>query len=522
MQNLISPQDMLACEKRYFDASGVPSIDIMENAALALVRAVYRKYPGAQHICIACGPGGNGGDGYAAARLLAERGKQCYIFAAAEARSADAIANAQRARECGVEILPVNRLQGMPLPDVWIDCLYGTGLSRAPEGDAALLIDRINSHRAAGSAVVACDIPSGLNGCTGMAYSPCVQADLTITFQRAKYGHFLQDGLDMCGEVEVAGVGFPEDIFPDDDPLLLKPEDLRGLFAPRRRNIHKGSCGHLLIVAGSVGMAGAAALCAKAALRSGAGLVSIACPYEIVSVLQTLVPCAMCIPMVSFQGAINEEALPELQKALAGKTAVAIGPGLSRKVSAAIIAAVLDSRLPAVIDADALNIIAENRELADKLGPRHIITPHPGEAARLLGRKIENPVEDARALAKLGPNVVLKGASRVICLSGYDSRPRSVINGNIVENFYPGKTAVISASGCSGMARGGSGDILTGLLGGLLADKLHAVNPLRTAAIACEIHGLAGEKAQARYGVRAMNAADILEFLPEVFREYAD
>ena len=231
---------------------------------------------------------------------------------------------------------------------------------------------------------LACDIPSGLNGNTGRAYDPCVQADITLTFQLPKHGHFLQDGLDACGEVITADVGFPEHIFPDARAALLQPCDLRHYFPPRRRNIHKGSCGHLLIIAGSVGMAGAAALCAKAALRSGTGLVSIACPEEILPILQIHAPCAMCIPLPQEGGAISAEALPVLQEAFTGKSAIAIGPGLSKRVPPQIIRAVLECELPAVIDADALNIIAESPDLMALLKPHHVITPHPGEAARLL------------------------------------------------------------------------------------------------------------------------------------------
>jgi len=486
MQPLISPQDMLACERNYFETSGVPSINIMENAARALADAALKRWPDARLVYIACGPGGNGGDGYACARMLKAAGRQCRIFVPAPAKSADAIKNARRAAACGIEIS-----EGLPeagQPDLWIDCIYGTGLTRAPGGISAELIARMNRDKLCGSGLLACDIPSGLNGMTGRAYDPCVQADMTLSFQRAKFGHFLQDGLDMCGEVQLADVGFPDDIFPGNAPCLFAPGDLRSLFVSRKRNIHKGSCGHLLIVAGSVGMAGAAALCAKAALRSGAGLVTIACPAEIIPILQVHAPCAMCMPLT-----------PEnLEKAIAGKTAIAAGPGLTRSADPAILKIILESGLPAVIDADALNIISENPGLKALLNENHVITPHPGEAARLLGYKIEDPIADARALAKLGPAVVLKGASRVICAKD---------------------ACLISASGGCGMARGGSGDILSGITGALLAEK-SSRTPMQSAAAACEIHGLAGALAQAKYGERAMNAADILEFLPEVFKQY--
>ena len=502
MLRLISPADMQASERHYFQTSGVPSIDIMERAARALADAALARFPDAKTIHIACGPGGNGGDGYACARMLAEAGKTCRIYASAPAKSPDTIENARQAAECGIEI----HIGELPdsAPDLWIDCLYGTGLSRAPEGFALDLLGRIHYDHFRGSGVIACDIPSGLNGQTGKAYPLCVPADITVTFQFAKHGLVLQDGLDMCGEIIVADVGFPTEAFPEGLFHLLQKEDLKPRFVPRnKRNVHKGSYGHLLIVAGSVGMAGAAALCAKAALRSGVGLVTIACPQSIVPILQTHAPCAMCISLPEENGAISAGALPILSDTLKGKSAVAVGPGLNRRTAPEILHAVLECGLPAVLDADALNIISGNPEMMKHLKPHHVITPHPGEAARLLGKRCEDHLADAHSLSKLGCSVILKGASRVI-------------EGEHI--------CAISASGTNGMARGGSGDVLTGLLGGLLAsDAVHAPapHPDITAACACEIHGLAGEMAQEKYG-RAMNAADIIEFIPEVFKRYVD
>lgn len=508
MRRIISPQDMLSSERRYFEASGTPSIEVMERAAQAIADIVMERYPTAESIFIACGPGGNGGDGYACARLLAERGLQCRIFAAAPAKSPDARSNAERASSSGVPIC-----DGLPdeaVPDLWIDCLYGTGLSRAPEGAAAALIERMNLHRSQGSRTIAADIPSGLNGKSGAAYQPCVQADVTVSFQLAKYGHCLQDGLDICGELICADVGFPADIFPKRLPQLMEKSDIAAVLPRRRRSIHKGSCGHLLIVAGSVGMAGAAALCAKAALRSGVGLVTIACPEEILPLMQLHAPCAMAIPLPQAGGALAAQAAPLLEQALSGKTAIAIGPGLSRSASPEVLRMALESGLPCVVDADGLNLLAMHGELMELMRPWHLLTPHPGEAARLLGRKCTEPIADAQALHALGCTAVLKAAARVSCGS---------------DGCY------VSASGGCGMARGGSGDILTGLMGGLLAslacggglaseEAKQALPYALIAAAACELHGLAGAAAQEKYGAYAMNAADILDFLPEVLKRY--
>ena len=502
MRLLISPEEMLRCEKAYFAKSGVKSIDVMERAASALCNAILSRYPGTQKAYFACGPGGNGGDGYACARLLHEKGLEVRIFEAGESKSPDAIENRRRCIELGIAF-------GGNMdddPDIWVDCLYDTGLSREPAGEAARLIEQMNRSRRkvfhdvpSSTRIVSADIPSGLNGRTGRAYDPCVCADLTVSFQYAKYGHILQDGLDACGELVIADVGFPAEAFLEEDlPMQFGPEDLRELFPARRRNIHKNRCGHLLIIAGSVGMAGAAVLCTKAALRSGVGLVTVACVEEIVPIIQSAAPCAMCVPLPQADGHISEKALPVILEISEGKSAIAMGPGLTRRVSPEIVRAVLEAGLPAVIDADALNVIAEHPELKKLLNYRHVITPHPGEAARLLGRTCGDPMEDALELAANENTAVLKGASRVIS---------------------NGSRCAVSVSGSSCMARGGSGDVLTGLLGGILAQPSRRT-PFGSAQCACEIHGLAGEMAAEAYGAFAANAADLIEFLPEVFKKY--
>lgn len=549
---LISPAAMRECEQRYFRMSGEASIDVMERAARALADVISAELPEGSTIHFACGTGGNGGDGTACARLLHEK-YRCIIVQPKEPTAPDAIENLRRAKEYGIPVVqspgfyvsaftgfPLPKVDRLPNPDAWVDALFGTGLSRPPEGVEKALIHYINAQRSQGARVYSADIPSGLNGTTGNAHPACIEADCTVTFQHIKTGMALGDGMDACGKIIRADVGFPQELFftPEINMLdagLLEPADITRWLSPRPRNIHKGSCGHLLIVAGSFGMAGAAAMCAQAALRSGVGLLTIACVKSIVPMLQTLVPQAMCIPLEEDRGAISIDALPALQAALVGKTAAVIGPGLTKRVPEEIIRAVLKSDIPAVIDADALNIMAFHPILFGMLKKHHVITPHPGEAARLLdSAKLfdnlralsepgadpeelsrafnialgnlslsdsynptvpESPVEAASALQKLGATALYKGASCVIS---------------------DGDQVYVSRSGCCGMARGGSGDILCGILGAMLAEKSTRA-PSLTAALASEIHGLAGELAQVKYGSRSMNALDIVEFLPEVF-----
>lgn len=497
MKPMITPAQMRDMEQRYFAETGTRSIVLMERAARALCDALLRRFGPNRRVYFACGPGGNGGDGYACARMYAWAGGRCALFPAAPPASPDAVKNRELALAAGIpELSP----QGAPeAPDVWVDALYGTGLSRAPEGDAAALIDRMNRDRDRGAVVVAVDIPSGLNGLSGAAFSPCVRADMTVAFQLEKTGLRLGDGLDVCGEIEAADIGIPPEFLPDGLAALMEAADARRALPPKPRNAHKNMNGHLLIVAGSTGMAGAAAMCAQAALRSGVGLVTVACPESVLGIVQVLAPCAMALPLPEADGVLSMEAADALRPALAGKHAVACGCGLSRRAAPDALRLLMTCGIPAVFDADALNLIAADEGLKALLSPHHLITPHPGEAARLLGRAAADPITDAFALQGLGCQALLKGATTVIPV---------------------GRQARLSASGCPGMAKGGSGDVLTGLSGALTAQYAAAGAAMtgealaECAAVASELHGLAGELAQARVGARGMCAADIVEALP--------
>ena len=499
MRIVLSPEQMRDLEARYFSASGVASIDLMETAAARLAAALEARAPQGP-VYFACGTGGNGGDGLAAARLLAARGFAVKILLPAPVKSGDARENLRRAEEAGLSVSGPEAWADLPEPALWCDALFGIGLTRAPEGEAAALIVRMNASDAP---VIAADVPSGLDAGTGRAFSPCVRAVETVTFQCLKAGHVLADGLDMCGRLTVADIGIPPALLPEDAIRLIEPEDVSRLLRPRPRNMHKGTAGQLLLVAGSFGMAGAAAIAANAALRTGTGLVTIACPGSIVPILQVLAPCATCLPLPEADGALSRDAVEPLKAAFAGKTAVAIGCGLSRRADKGVVRAVLECGLPAALDADALNLIAEVPELKALLGARHIVTPHPGEAARLLGRASSDPLTGAAQLRALGATAILKGATTVIA----------------------GNRVYISAAGTHGMARGGSGDALLGVMGALLAEGLHPDVPTAdrmalTAALACQLHGLAGEAAAARHTARAMTAMDLAHSLEDVFRAY--
>lgn len=485
MRKLLTPRQMRDMERSYMDQTRTPSAELMERAARTLCDAIVELYGSERTVYFACGPGGNGGDGYACARMYAREGGIAVAIEAAPAASPDARLMKERLEED--EGTVTTDWRGLPEPDIWVDALFGTGLSRAPEGEAAELIERMNSDS---SDVIAVDIPSGLNGRDGRAFETCVCADITITFQRAKTGHYLGDGMDMCGDILVRDIGIPDAFLPEDAAMHVNYSDVKPL--GRRRNTHKGDYGRLMIIAGSRGMAGAAAICALAAMRSGAGLTTVACPEGILNIVQTLAPCATCLPLEEKNGCISDAAVAELESALKKADGVVIGCGVGRNCGREIIRAALECGKPAVIDADALNIISGDAGLKALLCERHVITPHPGEAARLLGRDMGDPMEDAEELRAMGPCVILKGASSVICTK---------------------KGMYISSSGCPGMAKGGSGDALAGMLGAIIAQGV----ALETAAyVASELHGLAGEAAQEEFGERGMLATDLVEMISEV------
>ena len=315
-----------------------------------------------------------------------------------------------------------------------------------------------------------------------------VRADVTVSFECAKWGHLLNDGLDMCGDLRVYPIGIPHHMLPVDALREFENQDFEAFLPRRRRNSHKGIYGNLLLIAGSVGMAGACILAAGAAMRSGVGLISVACPASIVPIVQQAAPCATCLSLKEERGAISREAIPELERAIKGKDALAVGPGLSTRTAPQVVEWALKTGLPAVLDADALNLISQDPDLKALLRPHHVITPHPGEAARLLGRAMGDPVADVRALRDLGPVALLKGASSLIC----------------------GDKITLSAQGSVGMASGGSGDVLTGVIAALMAQGMP---PMDAARVGAFYHGRAGETAQAVLGARAVTAMDVLDRL---------
>ena len=483
MIRTISPQDMREMERAFLEGTGYPSILLMEHAAQAVVDALSAYAKAGSRVLFVCGSGNNGGDGCAAARLWMQRGGQAdvWLLKSPSQMKGDAGVNGCLLNSCGA---PLNVLYS-EAPEVPGDCaaivdaLYGTGLSRELDGAALSAVRRIN------------DIPSGVDGATGQVLGDAVRARETVAFHRAKHGLLLYPGRAYAGKLTVADIG----ILPEWDGAqgidVLEEADACALLPVRPADGHKGTFGHVLSVAGSEGMAGAAALCARSALRAGAGLVTAACPFAVLGTVQAQALCATA-KVVADGAALDAGAADMLAELAKGKAALAIGPGLGREEGAWLaIEALVRSDTPKVVDADALYLLAK---YGGGVGANTVLTPHPGEMARLCGKTVQAvldaPVELAQQLAAdMNACVLLKGATTVIA---------------------HGEDVAMNVTGCDGMGTGGCGDVLTGTIAALLAQGMSVWDAARAGAY---YHGRAGEAAQARLGARGVTAWDVCEAL---------
>ena len=457
-------------------AGGIAGIELMERAARAALDVLRRRWPQAQTLCVVCGPGNNGGDGFLLAALACMEGMQAHVIATSEHSTDDAaLARDRCVREGGqIALAPAS----LPDADVYVDALFGSGLNRAPSGDAAKLVTALNAQS---RPVLALDVPSGLDSDTGVAFDPCVRAAVTVCFVGWKRGMFTAQGADQCGERTLATLDISADVHAQAQPdaTLLAPRAL----PPRPRDNNKGRQGHVLAIGGDLGAGGAVRMCGEAAGRVGAGLVSIATREAnvgaILSARPELMPHGVHVPR-------------NLEPVLARASVLAVGPGLGQdEWGRGLWNAALDAGKPLVLDADGLNLLAAAPRA---LPPACVLTPHPGEAARLLGIATTEIQADrfaaARALAqKYRAVVVLKGAGSLIA--------------------DPDGVVAVCPWGNPGMASGGTGDVLTGVIAGLLAQGLGAWD---AACLGVGLHARAGDLA-ARAGERGLLASDLFPYL---------
>lgn len=466
MHYTISPEDMKLLETAYMKEYGVPGALLMEHAAQGVVAAMLRRVPQSARALFLCGPGNNGGDGYAAARLWQAQGGHAMIWEMTDTPAGDAGTNRRLALDAGVRLTVPDAINDC---HIIVDALFGTGLARPVTGVAGEMIAVANCS---GLPIIAVDIPSGLDGTTGRAPGNAVRATETVTFHRIKTGLLLRDAPAYTGSITVHPILIPQDYGAAPGLAYMDEQDVareagRSSLPP---TAHKGDMGTVLIFAGSPGMAGAAAMCARAAIRCGAGLTQLLLQdASMLPILQALVPEATCTVLPEDPAEAADAARAQLQRA----DAAVIGPGLGQKDSLLpLLREFARADLPVVWDADALNLLSAHPEL---LPLRHdaVATPHPGEAARLLGCTTQHITGDPlRALKQLhgvlGCFVMLKGA-------------RSLMT--------DGEKTCVNFSGSPLMAQGGSGDTLCGILAALLArNNINYI--LNTMQLAAAIHQL--------------------------------
>ena len=492
MNVTITPAGMKALEKDFMEKSGVPGALLMEHAAQGVVEALGRHVPQGSRVLFLCGPGNNGGDGWAAARLWVARGGRALVWALPGMPLGDALMNRALALQSGVEAMALGDICPPLLPpcDAVVDALFGTGLSHDVEGLAATLIRMVNRS---GLPVIAVDIPSGLDGLTGRVRGVALRAAETVTFHRLKLGLLLRDGAAYTGKITVQPILIPAGYGDVEGLRVLEPEDIPALIPPRPVDTHKGSYGRCVILAGSPGMAGAAAFCAAACVKAGAGLTTILCRESLLPVLQTLVPAAMCRPLPEEAGRLTAKAATVVAEALRSATAACVGPGLGQSEELLpLLRAFRGADCPVVWDADALNLLALHEELLP-LPKDHVVTPHAGEAARLLGEDIEALTDDPLATAdklcqRCGCTALLKG-------------PRTIVTDGVSE--------FVNRHASPALAKGGSGDVLAGILTALLARGSDL--PAETAALAALVHGLAGIRSAQRYGENGVTPTGLID-----------
>ncbi len=501
---------------------GVPSLTLMENAGRAVVEFLSEcSAPLSSHkITIVCGRGNNGGDGLAVARLLRAQGlaPRVVLLADPESLKGDAARNYERLAaegepEVAADIAAWRALQkNLEGTTLLVDAILGTGLTRPVEGYLRDVIRDLNGGFP-GARIVAIDLPSGICADSGELTGDSVRAHFTVTFTAPKMAHVFSPACERMGDWVVKQIGTPPQALDDDPELFLSlicPEDLAWLVRPRKVDANKGDFGRVLILAGSVGKTGAAALAAHAALRAGAGLVTVATAKSAVPIIASLGMEFMTEPLPETDsGTISLRALDygRMEKLMEGKTVLAIGPGLGTIPETAEFArtVVSQSKIPVVVDADGLNAFAgcmTTFRAGRPSPPEAVLTPHPGEMARLAGAPTAEiqarRVEIAREFStRHKVNLVLKGYRTLIAA--------------------PDGRVSVNPTGTPGMAKGGTGDILTGVIAGLLA-QYPALPVADVAAGAVYLHGLAGDLAARNTDPVSMLAGDLLDAIPQAYR----
>jgi NAD(P)H-hydrate epimerase len=504
---VVTSKEMQNIERRTISGFGIPSLVLMERAGLAVAARVKERAPGMKVLVLA-GTGNNGGDGLVAARELVNAGFSVKVLiTGSRARlSEDCRTQFGIARKMGIPMdfgkkIPKKDLHGALL----VDAVFGTGLARPVTGELARTFRGVNGSSAP---VVAVDMPSGVSSDTGQVLGAALDAEATVTFGAPKRGHFLYPGAGYAGMLHVADIGFPLELFRSVPANTLEQGEMALLVPARHRYSHKGDYGHVLLLGGSPGKTGAALMAGRAALRAGAGLVTLGVPRALAESLQGRVTEEMTLPLPDTpQGGIAPEAQETVLEFLDTRGRVlALGPGMGieRETGRLVRELLLRVAAPVVLDADALNALEGKTSLLRRARAPVVLTPHPGEFSRLTGESVAQIEADRMSSAlrfarKTGTYVVLKGAPTVVA--------------------SPEGEVFLNTTGNPGLAKGGAGDVLTGMIAAFLAQGLP---PLEAALLGVYTHGLAADLAREETTEHSMLASDVTGSVARAFKLMAE
>ncbi|MGB7600835.1 MAG: NAD(P)H-hydrate dehydratase [Candidatus Sulfotelmatobacter sp.] len=505
---IVTAEEMRVIDRASSERFGVPSLTLMENAGAAVADYVLAHYAAAARIVVFCGKGNNGGDGFVAARRLRESGKkvEVILLATSEDLRGDAAVmygklSTKAIAVHSIEELRSERVQLLVQADLYLDALLGTGFRPPVSGLYGEAIAIMNGSQVP---VIAVDIPSGADAdAMGEQTGAIARADAIVTFTAPRPAHVF--GSLTSGATCVAGIGSPSEAIISSLQLnVIAARDITGLIGPRPAESNKGNYGHVLVVGGSLGKSGAAAMSGMAVLRAGAGLSTVATPKSALGTVAGFHPELMTEPLEETDaGTISVSALDRLDELAKGKSVVAIGPGISREPQTAemVRALVAKLRIGMVVDADGLNAFDGRVDELNGKGRTLVITPHPGEMARLAGMSIPDVQKDRLAVARK----FAQEHELIVVLKGH----RTLV-------VRPDGEAWVNTTGNPGMSTGGTGDILTGMVAGMIAQ--HPKDAFAATIAAVHLHGLAGDVMRESVGEHSLVATDLLRGLPKAFR----
>lgn len=503
---VVTSEEMRHIDEVAISRYGIPSLKLMENAGRAVFKHIKSIYRNLRKAIVFCGGGNNGGDGMVVARYLKKDGwkVKVVLLSDTDKLTKETSEQLRMIKRLKIPVTGVDGFKEFEDNTLIIDAIFGTGIKREITGKIKEVIEKINSSSLP---VVSVDIPSGISGDDGSVMGIAVRAKITVTFGLPKRGHFLYPGADYTGRLIIEDIGFPPELLQSRDIKISTIEEdyIKGLLPLRKRYSHKGTYGHVLVVAGSKGKTGAALMAGRSALKIGAGMVTLGVPGSLIDSFQSIVMEEMCLPLLDRDGILSRDAFNQIMEFLHEKTDIlAIGPGIgvNDDTCELLKRIVSSSPRPLVIDADGINSI-KDPEILKSSSREIVLTPHPGEFSRLTGIDINSIEKDRLSTAisfteRYNKFLVLKGVPTVVSSGGY---------------------AWLNTTGNPGMAKAGSGDVLTGIIAGLMAQGLE---PLPASIAGVYIHGLSGDIASRRLTHYSVLARDIIDSIPEAIKEILD